>query len=117
MIDPFSAIATFGLGLIKNGQLQGWCRLAASLIATAFVTFFGTFGIAVVGLIQTNSAAPLTLGLAYASISMSVAVLSLWLRSPLTKGIPILYPGKIESARLKELGDSGEVYNPNDQKR
>jgi hypothetical protein len=47
---------------------------------------------------------------------MALSVLGIWLRSPLTKGIPILYPGRVEAARLEQLTSEGTVYSPNEKR-
>ncbi len=117
-MNPLDALAKFGLGLIHEGHVQAWCRLAASLIATAFVTFFGTLGVSTITNIQvgTPPLAAIILAGAHASLLMALMVLGIWLKSPLTKGIPILYPGKIEASRLEQLASDGSVYNPNDKR-
>jgi hypothetical protein len=109
-------LATLAIGWYRTGKLQGWIRLLASCLVTAFVTFFGTFGLIVGALVNSGGVNALVIGLAAASTAMALSVLSLWLRSPLTKGIPILYPGKIEAARLTQLTDDGIVYNPNEKR-
>jgi hypothetical protein len=117
-MNPLDALATFGLGLIHEGHLQGWFRLAASIAATAFVSFFGTLGISAMTQVQ-QGATPheaLFLAAAHASLVMALMVLGIWLKSPLTKGIPILYPGKIEAARIEQLTGEGTVFNPNDKR-
>lgn len=109
-MSPFDAIGQFALGLIKSGHVQGWYRLIASVLATAFVTFWGILGIA---LVQGSGWA---VSFGTASLAMSLAVLGIWLRSPLTKGIPILYPSKIEAARIEQLTADGSVFNPNEKR-
>jgi hypothetical protein len=117
-MNPLGALAEFGLGLIREGHVQGWCRLAASILASAFVSFFGTLGLSALAELQAGKPASVAiiLALAHASIVMALMVLALWLKSPLTKGIPILYPGKIEAARLEQMAESGTVFNPNDKR-
>ena len=117
-MDPLSALAKFGLGLIHEGHVQGWMRLLASILATAFVTFFGTLGLSTIAQVQTGVPAnvALVLALAHASVTMALMVLGIWLRSPLTQGTPILYPGAIEAKRLEQLADDGTVFNPNDKR-
>lgn len=117
-MNPLNALASFAVGLIHEGHIQAWMRLLASILATAFVTFFGSFGLSLIAQVQSGVqySAAFVLALAHASALMALMVLGIWLKSPLTKGIPILYPGKIEAARLQELADSGTVYNPNDKR-
>lgn len=117
-MNPLDTLAKFGLGLISEGHAQAWFRLIASILATAFVTFFGTLGLSVVGSVQSGMPAvpAMMLAIAHSSLLMALMVLGIWLKSPLTKGIPVLYPGKIEAKRLEQLADSGTVYNPNDKR-
>lgn len=117
-MDPFNAIGNFAIGLIRTGKIQGWIKLAASCAATAFVTFFGIFGLSLTAALQSGTLAgqAIALSLGYASVAMAISVLSLWLRSPLTKGIPILYPGRIDAARLDTLEKEGTVFDPNEKR-
>jgi hypothetical protein len=118
-MNPFTGIADFCLGLIREGHFQGWMRLIASLVITAFVSFFGTFSLSTLSQVQAGVPVIVAfpLAIAHGSLMMSLMVLALWLRSPLTKGIAILYPGKLEAARLEQLVGDGTVFNPNDGKR
>ncbi len=117
-MDPFHALASFVLGLIKHGAVQAWLRLVASLVATAFVTFFGTLGLTLTAQVTAGMPASTAfiLALGYSSLMMALMILGLWLKSPLTKNIPILWPAAIEAARVKELTDQGTVYSANDKR-
>jgi len=46
---------------------------------------------------------------AIAAIAISVCVISLWTRSPLTKGIPLCRPGRIEARRIEMLTTENPV--------
>src|SRR6266705_5577395 len=116
-MNPFEGIATLLIGVYRTGKLQAWARLLASCSATAFITFFATFGLTVSALAKGPPVVALVMGLATASLAMALSVLGLWLRSPLTRNIPLLYPAKIEAARLQELVDDGTVYVPNAQRK
>lgn len=117
-MNPFDTIGTFFVGLIKEGHLQAWYKLAVSCLATIFVTFFGTFGLTGLALInsQNNYTLILVISLLTACLHTALAVLVLWMKSPLTKGIPIAYFGKIEAKRLEVLSSEGSVFNPNDKR-
>ena len=100
-------LAKIILGVYHEGKVQAWIRLIFACSVSAFIAFFGIFGTT---LLSTQS---FLVSLGTASISMSVCVLLLWIKSPLTKGIPILYPGKIDTERIKQLTDDGIVYVEN----
>ena len=119
MTNPLDTLVNLYLGFLHEGHAQAWCRLIASIMATAFITFFGTIGLSVMSQMQigTLPAAAIVLAVAHASLLMALMVLGIWLKSPLTKNIPIMYPGKIEAARLEQLADDGSVFNPNKEKR
>jgi len=110
-MNPFDGLAKLIVGFVHEGHLQAWSRLAASILATAFVSFFGTLGTSIVA-----GREPMVIAIGHASLFMALMVLALWLKNPLTRGIPILYPGKIEAARMEQLVADGTVYNPNTAK-
>src|SRR5437016_3724253 len=110
-MNPFDGLARLVLGFVHQGIMQAWMRLAASIAATAFVSFFGTLGTSIVAAHE-----PIGIAFGHASLVMALMVLALWLKNPLTRKIPILYPGKIEAARLEQLVADGTVYNPNEGK-
>lgn len=117
-MNPFDGIASFFVGLIHEGHLQAWIKLGVSCLATSFVTFFGTFGLVGLSLIssQNNYTLIFVISLLTACLHMSLAVLTLWLKSPLTKGMPIAYFGKLESKRIETLTEQGSLFNLNEQK-
>src|SRR6266571_7986398 len=110
-MNPFDGLAKLIIGLVHEGVVAAYMRLAASIAATAFVSFFGTLGTSIVA-----GHEPLAIAIGHASLVMALMVLALWLKNPLTRKIPILYPGKIEAARLEQLVADGTVYNPNEGK-
>jgi hypothetical protein len=72
------------------------------------VTFFGVFGLSVPLLYADFGAvSALVIGLATGCLAMATAVLFLWRKSSLTKGIPIVVPGKIEAELNKVLVEQG----------
>ena len=85
-------------------QRDEWFRLSLSLFGTAFVTFFGMLGI--VGGSTLAAGQPFAVaffgGFFAACLAMAAAVLALWKRSALTRGIPILAPMKVEKEVLEE---------------
>ena len=115
-MNPFDGVARLILGIWSEGKLQGWIRLLASCSASAFIVFFGTFGLTVRILASGPPVTALVMGLAAASLAMALAVLGLWIRSPLTKGLALVYPGKIEAARIQQLTEDGTVYVSNEKR-
>jgi hypothetical protein len=105
-------IGNFILGWIKNGQMQAWIRLLMSLSGTAFVSFFGVFGLTIVSLYPTlGPVGALIIGLGAASLAMALSVLFLWRNSKLTKMIPIAVAGDIEAAYQETLEKQGFVIS------
>src|SRR6266700_398366 len=110
-MNPFDGSAILFLGFVQQGLMGAWLSLVASMAATAFVALFGTQGTSIVA-----GHEPIGIAFGHASLVMALMVLALWFKNPLTRKIPILYPGKIEAARLEQLVADGTVYNPNEAK-
>ena len=97
----FGAIASLITGFYgvhkKMKQRQAWFRLGMSIFTTAFISFTGTWGFTIVTLHEqgADDITALLLGFAWGLIIMSVSVVGLWLRSPLTKGMTLVVPRKI----------------------
>lgn len=117
-MDPFKTLAEFGVGLIKERHLQEWARLIASLSVSAFVTFVGTFGLSLEAQLHLSvpASVAIPLSLAHSCVLMALSVLNLWTKSPATKGIPILFTGKIEVARIEQLTGDSIIFNPNEKR-
>lgn len=113
-MDPFSAIGTVVVGLIRNGQIQNWCRLLASLLMSGAVTFLFIFGASLLALYEKGGITPvwdIVLSVGAACTSTSGVLMYLWQTDPATKGIPIAFPSKAEMDELAmSLG-----YDPNKQ--
>jgi len=103
-----------------------WFKFSLSLTGTAFVTFLGVWGASGLALLGIQNAVPLsglpaqagigippwpvavamcvialTGGFLAGCLACAAAVLALWKRSPLTRGIPILAPMKVEEKVLQ----------------
>jgi hypothetical protein len=117
-MDPISDIGGIVLGFIRRGEIQAWCRLGASCLATTVITGLGVFGISLAGELAGGVPIPMALALSLASSCTltSVCLYALWMKSPLTKNMPLLIPMKIEAARIEELTKEGTVYVVNDKK-
>lgn len=110
ILDPFNALGNILLGYIKAGRAQKWGKLVASLSISAFVTFWGTWGLAISTLYSAvGPVGALILGFAAACVAMSTTVLFLWRRHPLTKELMVSVPGDIETELLKTLQDKTMV--------
>ena len=83
---------------------EQWMKLGMSIFGTAFVSFFGVFGIVGGSMLASGQhfAVALTGGFFAAALATAAAVLALWKRSTLTRGIPILAPMKVEEEVLKK---------------
>jgi len=103
VLNPLEALGAFAAELVKSGRVQAWVRLGVSIAASSFVTGLGSWGIAVLA-----GESPLR-ACAIAAIAISVCVISLWTRSPLTKGIPLCRPGRIEARRIEMLTTENPV--------
>ena len=82
---------------------EQWFKFCASLIGSALVTFPAVWGTIIVAdyKLGINIVACLVLGFAAAMISTSAVLAVLWLRSPLTRGIPICWPMSVSEQILK----------------
>lgn len=104
-LNPFAGIASLINGLIESRKINQWIRLILSCAASAFVTFFFTFGSAGVAHLQSGMSPSLSAVYACfeSSVAMAVIVFYVWRKSPLTKDIPISAPGDVNEAEQKML--------------
>lgn len=123
MFNPFGALATIIVGFKGISKADEWFRLGASVFMTAFINFWGGWGLAGLAIYKgageavglgfpaDNALAALVGGFLCGSVAMAVSVLLLWKRSPLTKGTSILALGRIEEEAIKKLGEEGVSYS------
>lgn len=128
MFNPFGALATIIVGFKGIAKADEWFRLGVSVFMTAFVNFWGGWGLAglaiykgageVLGLGFPAADAMVALagGFLAGCVAMAVSVLLLWKRSPLTKGTSILALGRIEEEAIKKLGEEGVTYTEKPKK-
>ena len=110
MLTALSTIIVGIFGVLKKTEQKwAWFRFGASLFGTAFISFWGTWGAVGGGALAAGAEPLLALisGFFVGALTMATAILALWKRSALTKGIPILAPMKVEEELLK---DEGFVY-------
>jgi len=84
-------------------QRDEWFKLSLSIFGTALVSFMGTLG-ATGGAALLAGIDPwmaLASGFFSACLTTAAAILMLWKRSTLTRGIPILAPMKVEEQVLQ----------------
>lgn len=111
-MNIFGALATVIVGYmgIRKGEklAEEWFRQGMSLFGTVLIAFLGFFGAA--GLAATQMGyTPMgcfMFALFTAAGGTAAAVLALWKRSSLLKGIPVLSPMQVEKAVL----ETGFVY-------
>lgn len=91
-------------------RADDWFKFGMSLFGTVFVTFIGVWGLTTSGLLYPNGGVNVSIaaavvaliaGFAAGLVSTSAVTLYLWKRSPLTRGIPIAAPMKIEEKVLQ----------------
>lgn len=116
IFEAISSVIVGWMQVNKASKLaEDWFKQGMSIFGTAFVCFFGTFGAVGYTSIKTGDA-PLVafmLALFMGSGAMAAGVGLLWLRSPLTRGIPLLVPMSVE----KHMQESDHVYHePNAEK-
>ena len=86
-MNPFSVIAEFFLGVLKQKTLQNWLRLLFELFLSGLLTFMLIAGSTL--LVPPHSWAIATgSGLVLAAVVMTVV----FRRSPLTKGMMLVLP-------------------------
>lgn len=115
-MDLFTGLATLAIGFYRAKresdqeikQNEAWFKLSLSLMGTGLVTFLGIFSVAGLGALAAGSAPWVCFltALFVASGTTAAAILSMWKRSTLARGIPILAPMSVE----KEVLQGGFAY-------
>lgn len=93
-MNPFSALAEFVLGKMKQSAMALWFRLIFQLVFSAVVSFLFVCGST---LIATKSW-PLSIGSGMMMAALSLTVL--FRRSPLTKGMMAVLPAEEAAVEL-----------------
>lgn len=102
-LNPFEALASFVLGVLKQGQIQAWIRVAASFTMSALVTGLFAWGTAIL------AGAAFLRATAIASIAVAAILVHAWIRHPLTRKLPLFWTGDLETERLKMLEEKQVV--------
>ena|ERR1700690_1032779 len=86
-MNPFDALANFGLGILKQRVIQDWCKLIFSIAFSGGVGFVFTCGAVLV-------APPHSWAMAIGSgqIIAGVCMTAVFRASPLTKGLLVVLP-------------------------
>lgn len=116
-MNPFEGIASFFLGLIKQGKMEKWYKLAWGCSLAAFLSFWGTWGIVGGNLLafghQTGFA--LASGFFSACVVMAGAVALTIKKQGMWKELGIALPEQLEreietaDARTLKSGSDPEV--------
>ena len=113
-LDPLGAIATVISGKMaadRAGKIAGatleeadrWFQFGMSIFGTAFCSLFGAWAVATPALYTTGAGIwpALVLGFCAGLGTMAAMVYQLWVRSPLTKGIPLLVPAAVQKKAIE----------------
>ena len=104
IFDAMAKVIVGWMQVNKASKLaEEWFKQGMSLFGTAIIAFLGIFG--ATGLAATQSGHEPWIAFMYALFTASggtaAAILALWKRSTLTKGIPILSPMSVEQKVLE----------------
>ena len=102
-LNPFEALATFLLGILRQGKIQDALWTVASFAMSALVTGLGTWGLAILG------GAGLLKACALAAVAVAGILVTLWMTHPKTKGRPLMWPGRLERERQRLLLEENVV--------
>ncbi len=95
MLDPFSALADFVLGKLKQAMMAQWLKLLFELGFSAAVAFLFVCGTA---LLASGS---WTLAAGSGMVAAALCMTYLFRRSPLTKGLMVVLP-EVEEVKEAE---------------
>jgi hypothetical protein len=112
--DPLGAIASIiGTKMAVNqagkitdkvlAETDEWYRFGMSLFGSAFCSFFGTWGTLTPTLFASgmNLWPALVMGFCGGLATMAAVVYALWVRSPLTKGMPLMVPTTVQTKAIE----------------
>jgi hypothetical protein len=102
-------------GFFERHQVEKWARLILSCGVSAFCTGTGVMGAGVIAHLSagTRPGVAMAYGFGEGLVASAALVLHLWIKSPLTKGMPIAVPGSVEAAEIKILENEGIVSYEN----
>ena len=108
-LNPFSALADFFLGVLKQRKLQEIGKVAVSFFMSGLITSLSSWGLAILageGMLRAC---------AISAVATSVILLQAWLRHPATKGMKLFWLGDLEKERIRALQEKNVVSSGNDK--
>ncbi|MCI0402669.1 MAG: hypothetical protein L0212_04005 [Acidobacteria bacterium] len=103
LIDPGSALVKLFTAWRQSKQAQAWARLLFSMLFSGLISFLGAAGTALVG------GEGLLVSLGYGMVAAAGVLFSLFLASPLTRGMMISVPRQIVE-RHQEQSDQVTIH-------
>jgi len=85
-MNPWDAVGKFFAELIEGKRLERWMKLMVTMVFSAVVYFLSATGTALIA----REAWPVAVGAGM--LAAAVAMVFLWNRSPLTKGLMVAEP-------------------------
>jgi hypothetical protein len=99
-MDPLGALAEFVLGKMKQSAIAQWAKLLFTMGFSATVSFLFVCG-SVLALGQ-----PVAFAIGSGMVMAAMAMVVLFRRSPLTKGLMVVLP---EAEATKEIGSNFQI--------
>jgi hypothetical protein len=95
-MNPFEGLASFALGLIKDGIWASWLKFLFEMAFSGLVTFLFVCG----GVLASTRSWSLSTGLGMTATAISLTVLFRREQAKLTKGMLVVLPGKEAAEEL-----------------
>ncbi len=103
-MNPFSALAEFALGWMKQAAISAWLRFLFEIIFSAVVAFLFVFG----SVLVSSKSWPIAMGTGCITASVCMTVIFRKEQSKLTRGMFIVLP---ESEAVKEVETDLQTIN------
>ena len=106
---PWDIVGNVIVGWIKHKSLQKWMQIIASMSASVFVTFIGTWGLSIGALYAQYESISIALGLGFgcALVTSAGIFIFAWKKHDLTKKIPLFFPSRLNKGMNEELRGQG----------
>lgn len=111
VFDPVATAATVVLKLFAGGKVRGAIRLIISVIISAFVSFWGVFGMSLWALQGYGPVWCVILSIGNSSIAMAVSVVWVMRRSRDAKDLMLAIPGDLEREVDRVLREQNMVVS------
>ena len=86
-MNPFDALANFGLGILKQQVIQGWCKLIFTIAFSGGVTF-----VFICGTVLVSPPHSWAIAVGSGQMLAAVCMTAVFRASPLTKGLLVVLP-------------------------